>query len=366
MSYLSSHSSIELELPTNENLQNSFINIETSDLLVHPCLITQGTTQFMLCSRIHCSNPDKPIGLSLYNIDCPSQPKLSTTFFPVKDTYTRIFSSQACNGYFAGYQTKNQITYLTLFKITGQGFKKLTSLTLNSVGMKLNTDALHFLDNNPYECLFIPGDGSLKYLDLKKKAVLSETLCNNYEGFKCHSKLRVLAVKRKEELHLMKLSVQKEILSMEKIITGHEIFQEGEAKPKVNFITQYSDLKDYVFDEENNMLYIVFAWVSWTHNTVSLSLPPSITHLRFQKWSISENNIELIDQKEIEWYHNRAQIFNLHVKGKQCLVSDPCGIFIISLETFTVIDKIFGKRLLGICKDNRIILQETNRNVFLF
>jgi len=291
-------------------------------------------------------------------------PKFSTCFFPIKDTYTRIFSSQTHNGYFGGYQTKNQITYLTLFKITGQGFKKLVSLKLNSVGMKLSTNALHFL-KNPYECLFIPGDGSLKYLDFKKKAVISETASNNYEGFKYHSRYKILAVKRKEELQLMKLIPQKEIVSMNKTITGHEIFQDGLSRPTVAFfLTQYSDLKDYIFDEENNLLYTVFAWVSWTRKSASLSLPPSITHLRFQKWNVNEGNVELVDQRDIEWNHSRNQIFNLHVKGKQCLVSEPNGIYIISLEDYRLKEKILGKRYLGISKDNNVILQETNRNFF--
>jgi len=57
--------------------------------------------------------------------------------------------------------------------------------------------------------------------------------------------------------------------------------------------------------------------------------------------------VELADQRDIEWNHSRNQIFNLHIKGEQYLVSQLNKICMISLEDCTFKAKILDKRYLG-------------------
>lgn len=351
-------------MPIEEKENNPFFYVQSQDLLENPCLLKQGKNQLMLCSRVQSNQPASSNELCLYNLKSFLTPKLATNFFPIKDTYTKIFISKMNNGYFGGYQIKSQGSYLTLFRMTGKGFKKLSTMKLNSYGINAGTNSLFFLET-PYECLFIPGDGSIKYINLKKKAILDETAYCCFEGFKYHPLLKILAVKSKEELILLKLTSEKKIVSLNQRITGQESFQGGVTKPIVNFlITQYADLKDYVFDNENSFLYVVFAWVSWTNKSVVCSLPPTITHLRFQKWKFDNDKIILENQRDIEWNHSRTQTCHFHVKQKQCLVNGLNEVYIISLESYQIMEIISGKEFFAIADDNQVIMKEPNINSF--
>jgi len=345
-------------LPNKQHSPKHFFHyIDTIDLLENPCLIKQGQKQLILCSRKQNSNTNTPNYLSLYRLDSMSFPKLSTNFFPVHDTYTKIIPARMHGNYFGAFQIKNQNAYLTLFKLTGKGFRKITTLAFDSSCRTTNENALCFL-SSPFECLFLPGDGTIKYIDLRRKIIRDEFPCNGYEGIKYSPHFQIIAAKSKEELHLLKISPDKAFSYLGSPVTGNESFQGGPSKPTVNFlITQYSDLKDYAFDEETQSLYVVFAWVAWTSKSVIFSLPPTVTHLRFQKWKIRENGLALEDQRDIPWSHNRMQNFTLNMKLKQCLVNGPLCFYVISLETYEIVEKIDDKRLFAVSWDNKIILQ---------
>ena len=140
MSNLLFNSTTELQLELS-NPHSPSLCIKSPNLLVNPCLITQD-----ICFVPEFNVQTLKIQLIfLFTINHSSMLKHSTCFFPIKDIYARIFSSQTHNDYFGGNQTKDQNTYLTFFRITGQSFKKLVSPKLNSVGVKPNANALHFL-----------------------------------------------------------------------------------------------------------------------------------------------------------------------------------------------------------------------------
>ena len=350
-----------LEVEFEEVSRKSFENLQTSDCVENPCLVKQGKNYYALCSRLQPSRENNINGLSLYPLNCGISPKLSTDFLPVQDNYTKIYLSRMSNGYFGCYQTKNQATYLTLFRVTGKGFKKMTTMKLYSSGIFTNNNALCFLES-PYQCLFIPGDGTIKYIDLRRKVVLNETPAECFASLRYHSKLRIIAAKRKEELQILKLTADGKIVSLNLKITGYESFKGGLIRPDVNFlITQYADLKDYLFDDESNVLYVVFAWVSWTNRSVISSLPPTITHLRFQRWKIADDKLTLDDQNDVEWQHSRTQTFRFHLKHKQCIVNGLLGIYVICLETFKTVETIKGKELWAITNDDTLILKEASR-----
>ena len=83
--------------------------------------------------------------------------------------YQRLFTYQISSHYFATYSIENHSTMLSLFCLSNKGIKRISRMPLGSYVVNTFDNALVFLKNNQFKCLFLAGDGTLRLIDLLKK-----------------------------------------------------------------------------------------------------------------------------------------------------------------------------------------------------